>query len=407
MPLSTISRISARTALCALLLVPGVACADNGSTGPDDAAPAITVTGVTDGGSYTPPLTISIGVAPGTYSATLNGAAFISGNTVTQPGSYTLVVNARNGTASATESIDFTVVPPVGGATDVLVIRVLDLQLGSYGAPGDAILITDSSAAGVAHALIDAGARTVGTVVDEGYVRTRLIQLGVDTLRFMQLSHAHTDHFAGMDEILGSAIHVQSFVHNGQTRTLSSYVSLIDYAEVHADTVTRLTTNRSLVLGGGPVPTNVTMIAPLTTYLNDPNTDEMNDGSIGTLIEHAGFRIFLAGDGEDEANSRWQNSFASLSGGVDVLKVGHHGANNATQTWWLAHSSFEMAVISANGTTHPRIAALANLRAISDDVYCTNVHGEIRIVVDDAGNYTVSFEKNASSACVAGSQATT
>lgn len=405
--LHTISSLPARRALFPLLLLTLAACADNGSTGPDDTAPAITVSGVADGGSYSPPVTISIGVAPGTYSATLNGVTFISGNTVTQPGTYSLVVNARNGTATVTEQFDFTVLPPVGGDTDFLIIRLFDLRLGSYGAPGDAILITDSSTAGVTHALIDAGARTIGSTVEEGYVRSRLSQLGVDTLRFMQLTHAHTDHFAGMDDILGSAIHVQSFVYNGQTRTLSSYVALIDYAETQADTATALTTNRTLVLGGGPVATNVTMIAPLTTYLNDPNTDEMNDGSIGTLIEHGGFRIFLAGDGEDEANARWQNSFATLSGDVDVLKVGHHGANNATQTWWLAHSAFDMAVISANGTTHPRIQALANLRAIDDDVYCTNVHGEMRIVVDGAGSYTITLEKNAASPCVAGSQATT
>ncbi|HEX6589607.1 MAG TPA: hypothetical protein VF039_11325 [Longimicrobiales bacterium] len=402
----TIRRTYARAALATLLLFPAAACGDGGSTGPEDTDPVVTVSGVADGGSYEPPVTITIGVAPGTYSATLNGATFISGSTVTQPGAYALVVNARNGTARTTEEIGFTVSPPAGG-DDFLIIRLFDLRLGSYGAPGDAILITDSSSAGVTHALIDAGARTIGSTVEEGYVRTRLTQLGVDTLRFMQLTHAHTDHFAGMDEILGSAIHVQDFIYNGQTRTLSSYVSLIDYAETQADTAYALTANRSLVLGGGPVATSVTMIAPLTTYLGDPNTDEMNDGSIGTLIEHGGFRIFLAGDGEDEANARWQNSFATLSGDVDVLKVGHHGANNATQTWWLSHSSFDMAVISANGTTHPRIAALANLHAIDEDVYCTNVHGEIRIVVDGAGNYTWSLEKNAASPCVAGSDATT
>ena len=395
--------------LPAFLLIALASCSGggNGPSDPEDEAPTITVTGVTEGASYTAPVTITISVSPGTYSARLNGASFISGTTVDEFGDYTLTVTAQNGLATSTSTVDFSLVPPVGGDTDFLIIRVLDLRLGSYGAPGDAILLTDSSAAGVTHALIDAGARTIGSTVSESYVRTRLTELGVDTLRFMQLSHAHTDHFAGMDEILGSAIHVQSFVHNGQTRTLPSYTSLIDYAETQADTVTELTANRTLVLGGGPVATNVTMIAPLTTYLNDPSTDEMNDGSIGTLIEHAGFRIFLAGDGEDEANARWQNSFATLSGDVDVLKVGHHGANNATQTWWLSHSAFDMAVISANGTTHPRIQALANLRAIDENVYCTNVHGEMRIVVDDVGNYTIALEKNAASPCVAGSQATT
>lgn len=400
------------TAFAALATLPllAAACADNGNTGPDDADPVVTVSGVEDGGSYAPPVTITIQVAPGSYSATLNGAPFISGQSVAQPGDYTLVVTGRNGTARVTETIEFTV--ESFGTGDVLIVRMFDLRTGTGSdaatrAPGDAILITDSSSAGQFHALIDAGARdNVDT-----YPRDRLVQLGVDTLRFMQLTHAHADHFAGMDDILNSAIHVTSFIHNGQTRALDSYNAVLSAANQRADTVTQLagSATRTLELGGGSVPTMVTMIPPHPDYDGAVGNDGtvINEGSIGTLITHGAFRMYFTGDGQDAANARWRLDFAGLSGNVDVLKVGHHAANDATNQLWLNHSSFEVAAASANGTTHPRIGALDRLDNVSPVIYCTHVHGEIRITVDEGGVYTVTVEKNAGAACTPGSTANT
>ena len=391
-----------------------LACASDGGTAPEPVPPAITITGVADGGTFSPPVTIGIAVSPGTYSATLNGAPFLSGGTVTQPGSYTLVVDARNGLETRVEQIAFTL--EAGGTGDVLIVRILDLGLGTFGAPGDAILLTDSSGFALAHALIDAGARSN----DESYVRQRLQALDVDTLRFMQMTHAHADHFAGMDEILNVAPHVRSFVFNGQVRDqFSSYQNVLAAAQANADTVTALDAIRTLELGAGPVATEVTMIPGLGTYLGSHTNDgsDLNEGSIGTEVRHGDFRMFFTGDGEVAANARWRTTFAALSGDIDVLKAGHHGANDAvfddgsgfsnTSSAWLGHTQPTIAVISANGTSHPRVRALSKLMGETTDVYCTNVHGEIRITVDEAGFYTIAVEKNADSDCVAGSEATT
>ena len=400
-------------AFVVLLPLALAACAESAGTGPRDVTPVITVTGVTDGGSHAPPVTIGISVSPGSYSATLNDATFFSGNVVTQPGSYTLVVEARNGLETAVEQIDFTV--EAGGTGDLLIVRVFDLGTGTFGAPGDAILLTDSSGSGITHALIDAGARSD----NQSYVRQRLEAIGVDTLRFMQLTHAHADHFAGMDEVLNSAIHVRSFVYNGQVRDQGTYQAVLGAAQARADTVTVPDAVRSLELGAGPVPTGVTVIPGLPNYLGSTTNDGalLNEGSLGTEVTHGAFRMFLTGDGEVEANQRWRISFPALTANLDVLKAGHHGANDAvfddgsgfssSNSAWLDHTQPDIAVISANGTSHPRVRALSRLMGATTDVYCTNVHGEIRISVDESGFYTVEVEKNAGNDCVAGSEANT
>ena len=90
-----------------------------------------------------------------------------------------------------------------------------------------------------------------------------------------------------------------------------------------------------------------------------------------------------------------------------MLKVGHHGANDATDAAWLNHTDPALGVISANGVTHPRIGALDRLEALVPELLCTSTHGDITLRVDGAGAYTVQVERNAGRDCEPGSQATT
>ena len=77
----------------------------------DFAAPLITVTGVTSGALRNTPVVISFGVAdahPGTTSATLDGAAFVSGATVSAAGDHLLVVASIDAAGNAaTKSVPF------------------------------------------------------------------------------------------------------------------------------------------------------------------------------------------------------------------------------------------------------------------------------------------------------------
>jgi beta-lactamase superfamily II metal-dependent hydrolase len=141
----------------------------------------------------------------------------------------------------------------------------------------------------------------------------------------------------------------------------------------------------------------------------------LNEGSLGTSLRRGTFSMFFTGDGEVEANQRWRSTFATWSGNVSVLKVGHHGANNAVfdngfsgASAWLAHTSPEVAVISANGRTHPRRNALNAILAVPQSAtYCTSVHGEIVIRVAESGAYAVTAQRNPDQDCVPGAEADT
>jgi beta-lactamase superfamily II metal-dependent hydrolase len=210
---------------------------------------------------------------------------------------------------------------------------------------------------------------------------------------------------------------VVEFLYNGQACTLGSYNALIQTAQAEAVSAGTVPSTRTLDLGGTAVPARLTVLTPLASYLSDASADasQINEGSLGVLLTKGSFRMFLTGDGEVEANGRWRTAFAASTGALDILKAGHHGANDAVfdngfngSSAWLTHTDPDVVVISSNGDSHPRINALnAYLGLPSTRTYCTSVHGEITIRVDEAGAYTVAVGKNAEADCVPGASATT
>jgi competence protein ComEC len=321
------------------------------------------------------------------------------------------VVACGSGEPAAIESQP----PAIAGGT--LTIRLFDLGLNAAGGGGDAILVSDSGAAGKVHGLIDAGpAGARGS--NPGYVAARLASLGVDSLAFVLLTHAHTDHFEGMPAVL-NAIRTRRFIYNGQVRKYAAYNGLLDLARLLADSVIvpSGSTVYTLRLRPDSAAARLNVIPPLPDYL-DAATDsstQLNDGSLAAELRLGAFHMFLTGDGEVQANQRWRTQFGGYSAQVDVLKAGHHGANDAVfdngsfgASVWLTHTSPAVVVISANGTSHPRERALnAILERTGRRTYCTNVHGMIEIRVAPGGNYQARVEKNPGSDCVKGSEANT
>lgn len=389
-------------------------CVDTTAPTTEPDAPSVTIEGVEDQGRYTGAVTIEIAVEGGSWEATLNGERIGSTHTVATPGFYDLIVTAQNGLEETRRQLSFQIA--LDGDSQ-LIVRMIDLGDNPLGGGGDALLLTDSSAAGMVHVLVDAGTGPAsgGTSGNTNWVSQRLEDLGVDTLAALLLTHAHEDHYLGMQAVLRD-VHVERFVYNGQARTTTTYRDLLDYASTHADSMIVVETLREYTLeAGAGTGTRLLILTPLPDYLDDSSADgsELNEGSLGAFVERGEFRLFLTGDGEQEANQRWRADFSAYTESLDVLKVGHHGANNAIfdsgasgPASWVDHTDPDVALISANGRTHPRVNALTRLRSGSDrDIYCTHIHGTVEIRVSPTGRYFVMPEQNARQRCTAGSEA--
>lgn len=276
----------------------------------------------------------------------------------------------------------------------VLTIRVLEVTSRAGG--GDAILVADSAASPPRHVLIDAG--------DDGTAAAALRALGVRSLDLMVLTHAHHDHYGGMDEVL-STVPVRAVALNGQVRTAATYRRLLARIRDEVPIVLVVDSVRRVRLGEGDEATLITLLPPLPRYLATDTGDgeKLNEGSLAVRVERAGFSFLSTGDAEDEGNRHFATRFSELVD-VDVLKVGHHGSADATQPSWLAATTPRVAIISANGTTHPHAETLALFRQRAIPLYCTPQHGTVTVRVKRDGIFAVLTERAPTAPCEPGSQ---
>lgn len=278
----------------------------------------------------------------------------------------------------------------------VLTIRVLD-RVAQTGGGGDAILVADSAASPPRHVLIDAG---------EGPVAAAYVEAaGIRTLDLMILTHAHSDHFGGMEAVLDRA-RVRIFAFNGQARALAAYNRLLERVRVEVDTVLVVEAVRVVRFGEGEGATRLVLLPPVSRYLSRDTNDgrELNDGSLGVRVERGGFTFFGAGDAESMANAWFVERFPAYLD-VAVLKLGHHGSADATQPFWLDATTPEVALISANGTTHPHGSVIRMVEARGIELFCTPEHGMITIRADSMGRYAVATSRDPRRRCRPGSQA--
>ncbi|HEX7091432.1 MAG TPA: MBL fold metallo-hydrolase [Longimicrobiales bacterium] len=254
--------------------------------------------------------------------------------------------------------------------------------------------MADSGAAPPRHVLIDAG--------DDAEAARGLREAGIRSLDLLVLTHAHHDHYGGMDEVL-DAVRVRAFAFNGQVRSAATYRRLLARVEREVPVVIVVDSVRRVRLGEGERATTLTLIPPLPTFLGE-DTDQgerLNEGSLAVRVEHRGFSFLTTGDAEHAANRRFATMFPALVD-VDVLKLGHHGSTDATDRAWLAATSPEAAIVSANGTTHPHAVVLALLKEHGIPLYCTPQHGAVRVRVAPDGTYRITRELQAGRECAPG-----
>jgi competence protein ComEC len=237
--------------------------------------------------------------------------------------------------------------PPSAGG---LVVRVLDVG------QGDSILLQPDAADPI---LVDTGPP------DDG-VEDRLRELGVRELAAIVITHDQSDHAGDLGELLGS-VRVDRVVYGRDDPQLRG-AALGAGAEPY-----RLAESREIDSGA----LRLTALWPPRELLGE--TDE--DPNLLCLVLVARwhhFSMLLTGDAEAE-------SVPIDPGPVDVLKVAHHGSDDAGLDGLLDRAAPKLAVISVgagNPYGHPAAPTLAELRTHGVPTLRTDLQGEIDIQAD-------------------------
>lgn len=250
------------------------------------------------------------------------------------------------------------VVPlPGGGGAETGPLRGLRVEVLDVG-QGDAILFRPAGAPAV---LVDGGPPGEG-------LERKLEEAGVDRLGAVIATHDQSDHVGGIEELLG-AMPVKRLIYARLGRDLVARAAAAGVKPVP------VAAGRELRSGGlrlqvlWPPPELLTGSAPLA----DPN-------QLSLVIEARwrDFTMLLTADAEAE-------SVPIEAGPVDVLKVAHHGSEDAGLEDLLRKIRPQMAVISVgadNPYGHPAPQTLATLERFRVPLLRTDEEGVIKIDVD-------------------------
>lgn len=247
-------------------------------------------------------------------------------------------------------------VRPAGG---VALISFLDVG------QGDAILIRSPEGR---TALIDAGLDR--KVVD------RIRERGVTSIDLVVVTHHHTDHYGGMDDVI-EAFRPRYFLAAFTTHNTPMFVKLLRMVrDQNMTALASASSARKIQLG------SVTL-----TVLPQPpeNTKEENDNSIGIRVTHGALDVLLTGDSEENERAWWVKTCPELLRDCDVLKLAHHGSHNGTDAAWLDLVRPRVAVVSlgeGNSYGHPHAETLELLERKGIPLLRTDQRGTITIRSD-------------------------
>ncbi|MGW3137123.1 ComEC/Rec2 family competence protein [Streptomyces sp. NPDC001139] len=228
-----------------------------------------------------------------------------------------------------------------------------------------------------------------GVVVDAGpdpeLVDHCLRTLGITRIPLVVLTHFHADHVAGLPGVLRGRS-VGAIETTGLEEPADQVAFVRGRAAARHIPVTRAVAGEQRRTGT----LSWQVLWPPADAA--PEQDGPNDASVALLVRSAGLRLLLLGDLEPPAQQALLRSpQGALLGGVDVLKVAHHGSAYQDPEL-IRRVAPRVALISCgedNPYGHPAPGTVAALRALGAVVLRTDRDGALA-VTDSGGRLSVA-----------------
>lgn len=246
-------------------------------------------------------------------------------------------------------------------SSDQMVVHFFDVG------KADSMLIQQ----GGASMLIDGGTEDRGPDVSRW-----LREAGVDALDIMVVTHSDSDHVGGIPQIFKQ--------HKPKTFLMpivgdedKDYQLVIKTVGKSGLEITKPVPGETYDLGAA----KVTILAP-----NRNDYPDWDNFSIVLRVDYGETSFLFTGDAMEQSETDMLMHNANLK--ATVLKVGHHGQNDATSTAFLNAVKPQAAVISDSAEDGAAKKVLQRLAAANADVYRTGKAGTIVAISDGK---TVTF----------------
>ncbi|MEU8988543.1 ComEC/Rec2 family competence protein [Streptomyces sp. NPDC048558] len=236
---------------------------------------------------------------------------------------------------------------------------------------------------GQGDATVLAAGEGTGVVVDAGpdptLVDRCLRTLGITRIPLVVLTHFHADHVAGLPGVLRGRA-VGAIETTGHEEPVDQVEFVRREAAARRIPVTRAAAGEER--RSGDLGWQVVWPPPAHPSLPAMAPEGPNDASVTVLVRSAGLRLLLLGDLEPPAQRALLRSPAgALLGGVDVLKVAHHGSAYQDPEL-IRRAAPRLALISCgedNPYGHPAPSTLAALRTQGAVVLRTDTDGALAV----------------------------
>ncbi|MGI8426365.1 MAG: ComEC/Rec2 family competence protein [Actinomycetota bacterium] len=265
---------------------------------------------------------------------------------------------------------------PVAGSAHPSGMRLTFFNVGQ----GDAALVESP---GGARVLIDGGP-------DPHYISGRLSALGIRRIDLVIASHAHTDHVAGLSEVM-SQMQVRELVDPGVDAPVMRRVLAIAGSEKPAIA----TDGNQLRIGDltvdflGPTPDARTEAEVQRSADPGGEGTGLNDASVVARISFGQSCALFTGDIEEPAQ---QLLLENHPGEIEcaILKAPHHGSASLLPAFVEGvKPSWTPISVGANDYGHPTAKALALFSRSGGQVVRTDLTGDIVLIADRQGRVSL------------------
>jgi competence protein ComEC len=227
--------------------------------------------------------------------------------------------------------------------------------------------------------LVDVGSPSGGVKVVQ-YLKHQ----GIKKINHLILTHPHYDHIGGIF-YLESEFEILNFYDNGFSNFESEFYT--DYVKYVRNNLLKY----HILQAGESLNFGKIYIEVLNPQL--PPTGNLNTDSIVLRIIYNRIKILLTGDLDKIGEKRLLKSKVDISS--NILKIAHHGDNDAASEYFLKNVKPEVAVISISMIdrfARPNQNVLKRLNRIGTKIYRTDLNGNI-IIKTDGKSYLIETEK--------------
>lgn len=248
----------------------------------------------------------------------------------------------------------------------------------------DAILIQEANK----NIMVDCGYKGTSNIV-VNYLKEQ----GVDSIDLFIATHAHTDHIGAFEEI-ANAFNIKEVIYREANWTIVDQIEPTGWgtSAAHRKMLEVIKNKNISSREVGKIELfNISQNGRLRIINTTTEVyDEYNTRSLGVIYEHYKNRFLLAGDMTIES----EKACLGELGKIDVLKVGHHGANGSNSESYLEEIKPKYGLITTVTIDHiDRKKALGCLQWEGVKMYDTGSNGTF-VITSNKETYNVSNLNN-------------